>query len=349
MKICIISNFYPPFFFGGERAIQREAEGLAQRSHTVSVLTSSPNRKAYTEVINNVEIHRIVPFNLYPPYQFQSKPTLIKPLYYFLDIWNPLSSRIIKKTLQIIKPDVIYIHNFKGLSSMVFGAVKSLEIPSLFCVNDYSLVCPRSGLLRSSAKICLNPRLLCKVYAHSHKYLINRNQPGLVVSVAQFTLDRVKQSGFFAGIDTRKEVVGVEVNESIPGKDYKEIDILYVGGLSKHKGIQVLIKAFTKCKQENIRLHIVGSGPDSDEMEKLAGDDPRIMFHGFVSDDDLFSLRQRANIAVVPSIWYEMAQGLFVRVSVMEYRLSVAGSVASRNLLKMVIMDICLNQETRKV
>jgi glycosyltransferase involved in cell wall biosynthesis len=120
----------------------------------------------------------------------------------------------------------------------------------------------------------------------------------------------MKKSGFFPGADTSREVVGIAINKALPVKRYDEIDILYVGQLSIHKGVQVLIKAFTGLKQGNVRLHIVGKGPDSDEMKQLAKNDPRIKFYGFISDEDLSELRRKANISVVPSIWYDMAQGV---------------------------------------
>lgn len=310
MKICIISNFYPPFFFGGERAVQREAEALGRRGHEVTVITSSPTRKSYTEEMNGVTVHRFFPFNLYPPYQFQNKPRLAKAVFHMVDLWNPFSYRAIKKLLQRANPEVVYIHNFKGLSMAVFSAVKGSGLSCIFCVNDYSLMCPRANLLRSSGEICNRPSLLCRIYSQAQKHLLDRSKPDVVVSPAQFTIDKLRAADFFTGVNTKREVVGVELNKKRIVKDYAVFNILYVGGVNKHKGVHILVDAVIKLRQANARLHIVGRGQDTDEMRRLAGDDARITFYGFVTDDKLLRLRERANISVVPSIWYDMAQGV---------------------------------------
>lgn len=310
MKICIISTFYPPFYFGGERATQREAETLVQRGHEVTVVTSSPNRKSGTEDINGVSIHRIVPFNLYPPYEFQNKPILNKILFHIVDVLGPFSHQAIKQILKKVNPDVVYINNFKGLSLAVFSAVKGLGLPSVFSVNDYSLICPRANLLRSSGEICNNQPLTCRVYAQTQKYLFTRSQPSMVIANAQFTLDKFKENGFFSGMNLAREVIGVAPVKIKTKKDEVEFNILYIGGITRHKGVHVLINAFIKLKQANVRLHIVGKGSDTDEMKRLAGTDSKITFYGFIPDDELAQLRHSANISVVPSIWYDMAQGV---------------------------------------
>ena len=49
----------------------------------------------------------------------------------------------------------------------------------------------------------------------------------------------------------------------------------------------------------------MGKGKDEDEFKKIAGSDQRIIFHGFVPDEELTQLYQKANVVVVPSIWYD--------------------------------------------
>lgn len=310
MKICIIANFYPPFFFGGERAYQREVEGLTRRGHVVTVITSSPDMKNHYEESNNLRIYRFPPFNIYPPYRFQNRPTLLKPVFHALDFWNIHSYGVIKNALQKDKPDVVYIHNFKGLSLAVFGAVKSLGLPSVFCLNDYSLLCPRASLLHSSGTLCKRPSRLCQIYRDINNFILNKNNPDLVVSPSNFSIDKLKAEGFFTGIRSQREVLGVELKEKKIEKRYNELNILYVGAISKHKGVHVLIDAFKRINRRNVTLHIVGKGPDVEIMKNLASGDTRITFHSFITDEKLGLLREITNIAVVPSIWWDMAQGV---------------------------------------
>ena len=305
MKICFISKLYPPFVIGGaEISVRKSAEGLVKKGYDVIVITTGPNGKAYTEEINRVKIYRINPFNLYIAYNSQNQPELLKPIWHTIDLWNPHSYVVVKNILRKEMPDVVHINNFKGFSLSVFSATKRLNLPLVFTAHDYSLICPRANLLNGSGEICTDPSRLCKAYVNIQKFIVN-NKPDLVTAPSQFVIDKLKEAGLFEGVKTMKLPLGIELNDKKAEKSYNIVDILYVGGLSKHKGVHILINAFKKLKQENIKLHIVGKGKDEAEFKKMVGSDKRIIFHGFVPDEELKRLYQKANVVVVPSIWYD--------------------------------------------
>lgn len=305
MRICFMSNLYSPFIFGGaEITVRKAAEELAKRSHKVSVITTSPNRKRYSEEIKGVKVHRIYPMNIYPMYSSPKQPMIIKPIYYIVDLWNPYSYIVVKSILKKERPDVVHTNNFRGLSLSIFSAVKSLKIPLIFTAHDYSLICIMGTLLNTSGRICTNPSRLCKVYVKIQKNIVN-NKPDLVTAPSQFVIDTIKAKGLFENVKTLKLPLGIELKDNTTEKDYNTIDILYVGGLSRHKGVHLLINAFKELKQKNILLHILGKGKDEDEFKRIAGSDQRILFHGFVPDEELMQLYQKANITAVPSIWYD--------------------------------------------
>ncbi|MCW3128987.1 MAG: glycosyltransferase family 4 protein [Methanophagales archaeon] len=305
MKICFMSNLYPPFVMGGaETSVKRIAEGLIKRRHDVLVITTSPNRKSSIEDINGVKLYRINPLNLYAMYNHQNQPELLKPVWHVIDLWNPHSYIIIKNILKKEMPDIVHINNFKGLSLSAFSAAKRLNLPLIFTAHDYSLICPKANLLRGSGEICITPSRFCVLYGRIQKYLID-NKPDLVTAPSQFVIDKLKSSRLFRGIKTMKIPLGIELSDEKAEKKYDVIDILYAGELSKHKGVHVLINAFKGLKSENIRLHILGKGNDADEFKKIAGSDRRIIFHGFVSGESLMQLYLKANVTVVPSIWYD--------------------------------------------
>lgn len=306
MKINIISSLYPPLIFGGaEISVKRVAEKLADKGHMVSVISTSPNRKRYREEINGVSIHRINPMNIYPMYTSPEQPMIIKPVYYILDIWNPYSYKIIKNILKKEQPDIVHINNFRGISLSAFSAAKSLKLPVVFTAHDYSLICLRGTLLNTSGMICTNPIRLCNAYAAIQRFIISNNMPDLVIAPSQFMIDKLKEADLFGSVRTMKHPLGIELEYYGAKKDYDIIDILYVGGLRKHKGVQVLINAFKNIQSKHIMLHICGKGENEDEFKIIAGSDKRIIFHGFVPDNELIDLYIKANILVVPSIWYD--------------------------------------------
>lgn len=280
------------------------AEGLVKKGHNVFVITTSRRRKSSIEDINSVKVYRISPLNLYTLYNHQSQSELLKLIWHVIDLWNPHSYGVVKSILRKERPDIVHINNFKGLSLSVFSAAKRLNLPLIFTAHDYSLICPRANLLNGSGIICNNPSELCKLYIKIQKFIVN-NKPTFVTAPSQFVIDKLQEAGYFNGVKTMKLPLGIELCDKKAEKDYNIIDILYVGGLSRHKGVHVLINAFKKLEYENVRLHIVGKGKDEDRFTKMAGSDQRIIFHGFVPDKELMPLYQKANVTVVPSIWYD--------------------------------------------
>ena len=305
MKIGFISNLYPPSIIGGaEISVKRVADGLVKRGHEVIVITTTTNGNTFIEEVGGVKVYRINPLNIYAMYHHQGQPELLKPIWHTIDLWNLHSYFVVKNILKNEMPNVVHINNFKGLSLSVFSAAKRLNLPLIFTAHDYSLICPRANLLNGSGEICTVPPRLCKVYVKIQKYLVD-NKPDVVTAPSQFVIDKLKESGLFEGVEMMKLPLGIELGEKKVEKSNDVIDILYVGGLSKHKGVHILIDAFKKLEYETICLHILGKGKDGDEFKKTAGSDKRIIFHGFVPDKELMELYQKANLTVVPSIWYD--------------------------------------------
>ena len=308
MKVCYISSFYPPLVFGGaEIYVRRVAEKLTQQGLKVIVITTNSkiSIKPSIEEKNGVKIYRSHPLNIYAVYNTLSKPALIKPIWYGIDLLNLHSYKVIKDILIKEKPDIVHIHNFKGFS-LAFNAVKSLNVPLIFTAHDYFIECPKENLFRSSCKVCHAPPIICRLYAKIQRYIKN-NKPDVVTAPSQFVIDKLKKDGFFKRTKTIKLSLGIEFteNEKIE-KDYEIIDILYVGRLNRYKGLHILINAFKELEHKNIRLHIVGEGEDMEESKKIAGSNPDITFYGFMSERELIELYKKANIVVVPSIWYEV-------------------------------------------
>lgn len=99
------------------------------------------------------------------------------------------------------------------------------------------------------------------------------------------------------------------------------INILYVGRLSKEKGLEVLLQAFRAIVRKtqgstvsNVKLHIVGSGRIENTLKSCAdkiGIGPFVRFHGFVPFDRLLPLYDRSQIFVLPSFTEGLPRVLF--------------------------------------
>jgi len=106
--------------------------------------------------------------------------------------------------------------------------------------------------------------------------------------------------------------------------------LISVSRIIKLKGIQYLIAALKELPTYDIKLAIVGDGEYREELEKLAGDDPRIVFTGNQSGEILNQLYSQAKY--------------FVQSSEME-GLSISLLEAMAHGLPCIVSDISANQE----
>lgn len=87
----------------------------------------------------------------------------------------------------------------------------------------------------------------------------------------------------------------------IPEKGIKEYEnqIVYVGRLSKEKGVDILIKAFEEI--EDYHLLIIGDGPERNKLIKIAKENPRIHFLGYKPREEAIKYIKGSDILVLPS------------------------------------------------
>ncbi|WP_286708999.1 glycosyltransferase family 4 protein [Methanothermobacter sp. EMTCatA1] len=286
---------------GAEIVVQKTAEILLKKNHEVSVVTTSKSGELQNEIVDNVHIHRL-PLNIYPITEFHKQNILKRALWHIIELSNVNAYLKVKEILKNEAPDLVHIHDYKGLSLLSFKAVKDLNLPLVFTAHDYTPICVRSNLLNGKGRVCEKPRLACEKYINIHKFI----NPDVVTAPSEFTLKKLESKGLFN--DVKKIVLPnpIETRKKPLAKYYDNLDILFVGSLSKHKGLHILIRAFKELKEDNLRLHIIGKGPDEGGLRKLAEGDERITFHGFLSGDELMNMYRMANVTVVPSIWYEV-------------------------------------------
>jgi len=98
------------------------------------------------------------------------------------------------------------------------------------------------------------------------------------------------------------------VRQSIDKKyhpTFKKNDIFTIGTisvLSDTKRVDLLIKAFLEADLKNSQLLIGGTGFLENELKKLAKDNPKIKFLGFVDDNEMNDFYNSLDVFVFPSI-----------------------------------------------
>lgn len=299
---------------GADIYAERISKELVKRGHKIVIISSNPEKGTIIEKRGNIKIYRFHPLNISTFNTIGKENILIQAIWGLLAFYNLYTYKKVKEILKKEGPSVVHIHTpLFDIGLSVFDAVESLNLSSVLTLHDYIPICPKGLLLHNNSKICTNRNInpLCKIYREFSKRIVN-SKPDIIISPSQFNLDIHKKNGVFKNSKTILECYGTELNDFDSSKDIKnannkekQMNVLYVGQLLKHKGVQTLVEAFKQIKNKNMKLHIVGGGTYENKLKDLSKDDERIIFHGKLPNEVVQKFYRNASISVVPSIWYD--------------------------------------------
>ena len=327
LRIALISNLYPPYVLGGaEIMVGHLAEYLAGSGHEVFVISGA--EKEEISVISGVQVMRVFPENLYWSYHNKPHSLWKKIIWHGIDCWNLFAARTVARLLSEVAPDIVHTHNIDGFSPIVWQVAKKQGLPLIHTAHDFYLMCPHTNLLKKNGNICRHCSWGCALYRRWR----NRNAVNIDIFTApsDFFLTMHKKAGITRA--RSYEIVPNGISDfrirplmpALYGGD-KPLNLLYMGQLSPHKGIDSLLKLTGYMQDEKIVLHFAGKGPLSQKVSEYSRIYPNIVYHGFVTGSEKEELLSTADMLVLPSVCYENAP-----VSVLEAYQHGVPVIASR-------------------
>lgn len=285
--------------------------------------------------------HKVVYFTLkwennnpssYSKYFPESKETRRGPLKQVKNMINYFyhfeAAHKIEQLIGDEKPDIAHIHLMWGqVTPSIFPVLKKYNIPILFTVHDYRIVCPAYTFRNGKGQICEE----CQG-KHFYKCFANTCTKGSKLMSAVMAAEQYFRNAFFnpaKNIDGfiyvsnfAKEIQErympavknvpniilynfstsiVEQSKTMPIEKY----FLFFGRLSYEKGVKTLLEAFERLPECNLK--IVGTGPLEADLKQMK--DTRKMenveFIGYKTGKELSDLVAGAYFVIVPSEWYE--------------------------------------------
>jgi len=338
MKIALLNTLYYPYHVGGaERSVQLLAEGLLEKGHDVTVITlGKPREFPRRETVNGVRVYRIPLQNSYWPFDDeQGKPNLLRrALWHYRDRYNRGMEQLVKVILEEEKPALLHTHNLTGFSASVWSVAKSLRLPLVHTVRDYSLICPRS--MYKNDRNCAKPCRICWGYSRI------KQQASVIVDtavgVSRFVLERHLAFGFFSKAHSAVvyNPVPISANTSLDtfterGSNFR---LGYLGRLAPNKGITDLLSAIESLAGTlPVELIIAGRGEKRyEEMLRRRAEKLPVTFLGYVPPENLF---HQIDALVVPSRWHEP----FSRVVVEAFAHGVPVIAAARGGIPEIVDD----------
>lgn len=302
MKVILFNAFYYPHIGGGAEVVFKEqAEGLLKRGYDVVVVTTHGEASVKTEVVDGVCVKRVPYSNLYWAYRVKNKPILDKIRWHLKDTYNLSIKKYVGKILDEEKPDLAICHNLCGLSISVWDALRERNIKIIQEIHDQYMTCINSNAF-NKGRYCENPCGQCKSFRLLHKY--KSSHVDSVIGVSKFVLDRFVNLGFYKNaklyvLHNARDFPLVSVRHWESGKPLR---IGFIGNVSRVKGVDILVKAFTQTKL-NATLTIAGMASDQPflkELETFKKKDDRINIVGFMNSQEFY---KQVDIVVIPSVW----------------------------------------------
>ena len=316
MRLIELTDLYRPAIGGLERFVALLSEGLASRGHEVHVVTSAVPGAPAVEMSAGVTVHRLpLLYQRLAPRLSQDAARPFHP-----PAPDPRFRRLLAEVVQEVNPDVIHAHAWSVFSCLARTFPRT---PVMVTAHDPSLVCARKSLHTGrvpraparpgggaghapaamygpakgnvlAAASLSSLRLLKKVatFTAVSDYLANRLSPIIgqvagqpVHTLHSFVPDGLYESGWQA-----------ERPEFLPAEDGY---LLYVGQLSRYKGVDVLIDAYRRLPSPPPLVMLGTPHPTSPAPESLP---PGVTMRTSVAHRSVIAAMVRAACVVVPSV-----------------------------------------------
>jgi len=315
MRILILSDLYPPYYKGGhEIQCKIVADGLSNKGHEVVVLTS---RYGVNEKTADGKLFRLLYYlgdngsGVFLKRYMQLKLALLGRLNYYI------TSKIVKK----IKPDIAYAGELSGISIFPMIAIQRKNISIVHHLGNYYLVeLVKDCILKSN----LLKRIYRKIiYGFYGLYKFDFSH---LITVSKALKKQHVEVGFY---DKNISIIPRGISSGLiknklknPSPHLKrEIKLLYVGRISKEKGVHISIQAvkllIKELKKFNIVFYIIGDG-DGNYIKQLSkllvklGIENNVKFCGKFSREKILREYSKFDILLFPSVWEEPFSGVLI-------------------------------------
>jgi len=296
MKLCLINNYYGAHARGGaESVVYQIAKAAKTAGHQVLIISGGM-----------AEVRQRKPegywLTLETPWLFNRGryQKLIAHLF------GKTTARRLAEELKIYQPDLVISNNVYGLGLAVLSTPWRAGFKQYHILHDTQLLHP-SGLVYAG-----HEALIDNVPAQVFRFLARRHTKGItrVISPSDWLLAWHRQRGLFTNIN------GAVLPNPKPLNDIKRPEnklpwkLLFVGQLEKHKGVEVLLKAWSILsadKNWDCRLVIVGSGTLEAEVQAAANKDKHLIYRGHLEASEVYMIMQDSHLLIMPSIVWENA------------------------------------------
>ena len=328
MKILFISRrFYPDIIGGGQISAFYLAKAAKMAGHDVYVCTFTNNKQIIVDVLEGITIYRIPLPNL----KFSKILSNLDYMYLQMAL---LSSKIIKK----INPDILHLLNFESvpLASIYYKLRFKKKIVAT--VNGPLFGCFTQNGLDYNEKVCINCKLVKRFRCSTKQWGLFKGIFYYIYSIYFINMLKISYKFVDKFFAVSSAMVPLLENMSIPSNKISVIHnpvkklkitkrnikkelkiqnkkiILYVGRLSKYKGVQHIISAIKNI--DNVVLLIIGTKRDYyfellKQVKNLKIEN-KVKFLGFINNNEIGDYVSATDLVILPCQLYESLSRMLI-------------------------------------
>jgi glycosyltransferase involved in cell wall biosynthesis len=240
-------------------------------------------------------------------------------------VWNARTYDEVRSRIRRSRPDVVHVQNFfAAVSPAAHYAAAAADVPVVQTLRNYRILCCNASFFRGgeTCNACMNKIVPWRGVRHACYRQSTLMSAVVAASIAfhnglgtwrdrvncYIALSESAKAVFTrAGFDASRIVVKPNFLTPVPpARSVSGDHYLYVGRLSKEKGVQTLVKAMALAPAVNLK--IVGEGPELRMLKNTVDDlglSGRVEFMGEQTHQSTVQMIQAAKAVIVPSEWDE--------------------------------------------
>lgn len=195
-----------------------------------------------------------------------------------------------------VNPDIVHAQ----------GSFAPYSTAAALVRNKYPTLLTMHGILAKELKFHKGINFIFILFIHkpNERYVVSKISNIIAVSLyVKNVISDMTQSQIYViqnGIDFE------DIHNVQPHKSIEYPSILFVGGLSKVKGIDTLLNAVPIIRKKilNLCVYIAGSGPEENKLKELVKElniEENVNFLGYILENEKYSYYKSADVCVFPS------------------------------------------------
>lgn len=241
--------------------------------------------------------------------------------------WNPYMAHRVREAVQRFRPDLAHVHNtWFTMSPAVIWAARAERVPVVMTLHNYRLTCANGVLYRDNANCrdclgaspwpairhtCYRGSRVASAFAAATIALHRRlgtwsERVDMFIALSESQRDLMIRAGLAADrVVVKPHSVPDPGPRSTPPSASKVV--LFVGRLSKEKGVDSLVEAWRAADTGDLELLLIGDGPLRDSLSRELP--PGVRMVGLLPRARVLALMLKARALVFPS-WQPEPFGL---------------------------------------